>query len=1032
MVLLLALLLLLCFPNQVVSATVKVAPAAKAEALTNDDDAAASVSGEREDRLQPGDTSSSSSSFVARQEVSDSEALVPGGGEKGRLAAAHAAADEDGKVGQSLSSSLVNDNDQASSSTHNDPALTSDSVVLITGAAGFIGSELALALLRTYNVRKLLLVDDLGIDSENESAYVPPPPPAAGGQEGKSQGGEDSTKKVIYEILREDRLGQFEMKRQRAFRIFYELTSAHRKHNQDEVAGNINNAEATRFYRADMRPSIPEFFDFGEVPLLEGIFQSHPDITHVVHLADVPLNAQNQAIPRNKDSVKTGRMEGLLEEMRLMIERAAANNSNGGGENVFRGAAKLPQFVYASSHEVYDRITPSYTNPAKEKRRQEPQQPNPPPFREDLPITTPSSLHGTAKLIDEVLASAYHSTHGIYSVGLRFFNVYGPWNAPGTQVFDLAEHILALNNPNSGDDDVGEVGGSSDSHHENDINDYVFIDDAVDAILGAMQYRPPGNNPPPVVFNVGTGKGYSLQQLKDELSRHFPKALGSGRTSPERRPTKSIASTHLSGMLLGFAPQFSLEEGLAHTLTWHRDRTFPYGHNPTVEESFEVRGIDNKISKSLATSRRRALSAATNSEEEGGGGECSPLDRECLRDALAFPCASECRRLDRCTPSAWDDISQLSKVVTSGCDVVLYTVLLDDTAEQIPSAISATTTDYLPFVGAGLPEDVGKRTQARCNVAFMSDRSPLVKRLRSEGEEYLDEEVDDAGGGNNGGTLPPLLRHGFWTVLPVPSSSDANSSWLHAFDGTFTLEYLPKVSPGRFFGSSVRFAVYAAPTVLVKNLPTVLKRMESGPIPPTTSEDGPTIPFSGSSTALMLASKRPACDPAQRGAPCIDTYTRPPTNDVIQSHAYNMIRMALRGDVLGGGLESTVDSSLIVHSLREEESRLFRCDMYGEVAQWGASSDERAVEFIISLHDLWSRAFVYWTTGSKPWWIDAGRIKEHGKGGQQQQRRRFLNVDNSDSIAEQEEKWMGILSQSDALLFTHIVSSEDLGVVHLE
>ena len=136
-------------------------------------------------------------------------------------------------------------------------------------------------------MHKLLLVDDLGIDSENESAFVPPPPPKEGGSSTTLD--DSQRKKAIYEILSEDGLGQFEMKRQRAFRIFYELTSANRKYNQQQGASNgsnnVDNAEATRFYRADMRPSIPEFFDFGEIPLLEGIFQSHPDITHVVHLA---------------------------------------------------------------------------------------------------------------------------------------------------------------------------------------------------------------------------------------------------------------------------------------------------------------------------------------------------------------------------------------------------------------------------------------------------------------------------------------------------------------------------------------------------------------------------------------------------------------------------------------------------------------------------------------------------------------------------------------------------------------------------
>ena len=120
-------------------------------------------------------------------------------------------------------------------------------------------------------------------------------------------------------------------------------------------------------------------------------------------------------------------------------------------------------------------------------------------------------------------------------------------------------------------------------------------------------------------------------------------------------------------------------------------------------------------------------------------------------------------------------------MVTTGCDAVLYTILLDDTAEHIPSATTTvSSSESMPYVGAGLPEDVGKRTEARCNIAFVSDKSPLVKRLKSEGEEYLDEEnaTDGSGGGSEpGGNLPPLLRHGFWTVLPVSTpSTDSRSS----------------------------------------------------------------------------------------------------------------------------------------------------------------------------------------------------------------------------------------------------------------
>ena len=186
---------------------------------------------------------------------------------------------------KSSSSSITNNNKS--------PKLTSESVVLITGAAGFIGSELAITLKRTYNIKKLLLVDNLGLDSENERSFVPPP----------KKGGDDERKKAMYETISEEELGLFEYKRQRAFRIFHELTSPEydddyysiiedgEEEEGEEMSGvsitkrTNNKSESIRFYRADMRPSIPEYFDFGEVPLLEGIFMSHPDITHVVHLA---------------------------------------------------------------------------------------------------------------------------------------------------------------------------------------------------------------------------------------------------------------------------------------------------------------------------------------------------------------------------------------------------------------------------------------------------------------------------------------------------------------------------------------------------------------------------------------------------------------------------------------------------------------------------------------------------------------------------------------------------------------------------
>ena len=106
--------------------------------------------------------------------------------------------------------------------------LDESSVILITGAAGFIGSELALALHRTYSPKKILCVDRMGDHPSTQ-----------------------------------EELALFEFQRQRAFHVLQTLGSK------------------GRFYRVDFRPMIPEYFDVGEVSALDHIFRENPDITHV-------------------------------------------------------------------------------------------------------------------------------------------------------------------------------------------------------------------------------------------------------------------------------------------------------------------------------------------------------------------------------------------------------------------------------------------------------------------------------------------------------------------------------------------------------------------------------------------------------------------------------------------------------------------------------------------------------------------------------------------------------------------------------
>ena len=104
--------------------------------------------------------------------------------------------------------------------------LDENSVVLITGAAGFIGSELAMALHRTYAPKKLICIDSMDAGFGTTS----------------------STKS-------EPDLALFEFKRQRVFHM-------------------LQTVDPTKmfFYRVDIRPSIPDYFESSEVPVLHNIF----------------------------------------------------------------------------------------------------------------------------------------------------------------------------------------------------------------------------------------------------------------------------------------------------------------------------------------------------------------------------------------------------------------------------------------------------------------------------------------------------------------------------------------------------------------------------------------------------------------------------------------------------------------------------------------------------------------------------------------------------------------------------------------
>lgn len=585
----------------------------------------------------------------------------------------------------------------------------------------------------------------------------------------------------------------------------------------------------------------------------------------IVHLADAFPHSALQAVPREKDAPKAGMIEALLEQM-LKIKTEGGH---------------VPHFSYASSYEVY----PYASNVTMT------------PLTESHPISTPSSLRGASKLIDEILAKLYFDEHGLYSVALRFFSVYGPWSVPGSPLFEMAERA---------------VGGQLPSWNSRwkPVQDFVYIDDAIDAVMAAMQFRPAEEKPHPLVINVASGQGTSLQDVATIMREYFPPNnkesdynTNDNDTADTKPKTIAFGSTQRAEEILGYQPQVSLKDGIIKLLAWHFDRAYPYGRQQNSQED----------DKSNYIASRGIVS-------------CLPTDDECLKATPVFPCSSECSHEDQCTKSFYDEIVGWTQALTAQCKTVLYTVAMENSLTDIPSAhVKLQTTSESFFDGT-------------CNIAFVSETSPLVQSLR--GSNPISAFM--------GSDRSKLLKTGKWILIPVLMPSFPTGE-------EHILSLLPKLSPGLFFGPNTKRAIYVDPDILLDSIPKLLQ--EASMQPYNAKVEG--------ATAMLIGKGKPNNFFAQGGDDFVPKkQVFKSTNSIIQNSAYRMVRIAVSDKLFGDGFAVLLDSRWMVHTLQSDDSRLFRCDVFGEVVQWDVDEDRSALEFVLGLHDMWSRVIA-----EKPWWM---------------------------------------------------------------
>jgi UDP-glucose 4-epimerase len=183
------------------------------------------------------------------------------------------------------------------------------------------------------------------------------------------------------------------------------------------------------------------------------------------------------------------------------------------------------------------------------------------PTPESVPLF-PRSPYAVTKLTDEHYARVFWELHGLETVCLRYFNVFGPRQRPDSQYAAVIplfiDALLSGNDP--------QVHG--DGHQS---RDFTYIGDTVQANLCAV--AAPADRCAGRAFNIARGRPASLLELLAILAAEVGVQVTPHHVDPRvgdiRHSHADIAAARQD---LGYEPAVSFREGLARTLAWFGDR----------------------------------------------------------------------------------------------------------------------------------------------------------------------------------------------------------------------------------------------------------------------------------------------------------------------------------------------------------------------------------------------------------------------------------------------------------------------------
>jgi dTDP-glucose 4,6-dehydratase len=208
-----------------------------------------------------------------------------------------------------------------------------------------------------------------------------------------------------------------------------------------------------------------------------------------------------------------------------------------GTQNLLDAALRhgLGRFVHVSTDEVYGSISEGS-------------------WPETHPVE-PNSPYSATKAGSDLLARAYHRTHGMDVVVTRCSNNYGPYQFPEKVIPLFVTNLLdGRKVPLYGD------GGN--------VRDWLHVDDHCHGIQLVLERGRAGE-----VYNIGGGTELTNKELTSRLLAACGKDWDSVEYVTDRKGHDRRYSVDISkiGSELGYAPRVPFDQGLADTVRWYQD-----------------------------------------------------------------------------------------------------------------------------------------------------------------------------------------------------------------------------------------------------------------------------------------------------------------------------------------------------------------------------------------------------------------------------------------------------------------------------